>query len=198
MELEKLKSMVESLLFAVGEPLKISKIAKAAGAEKAEVENAIMALSAEYNSQKRGIVILQKGEEVQMGTAPENAEIVRKMVRSQMQEDLTPAALEVISIVAYRGPITRADIEAIRGVNSSYTLRNLLLRGLIDRRENPRDARSYVYEITFDFLKHLGLDNIKKLPDYEKLGADERVKFITGSVTYDKSLDNSPNEKELQ
>ena len=178
MDIKKLSSIIESLLFAGGEPISISRIAKIAETGVPDVENALMALSAEADAAGRGISIVRKGNEVQMATSPGNAPYVEKLVKSELQETLSPAALEVISIVAYRGPITRADIESIRGVNSSYTLRNLLLRGLVERKENPKDARSYIYRITFDFLNHLGLGEQKKLPDFENFQKDERISSI--------------------
>ena len=87
--------------------------------------------------------------------------------------------MEVVSIIAYRGPISKTEIESIRGVNCSYTLRNLLLRGLIERSDNPRDGRGYVYSITFEFLKKLGVEDVKKLPDHDILSKDERINSIT-------------------
>ncbi len=179
MEKDKLKSILESLLFVSGEPVMVSRLAKISGAPKAEIENAVMILSGEYESRERGLRIIKKGDEIQLASNPENASFAEQLVKGELQESLSPAASEVLSIIAYRGPITRAGIEAIRGVNCTYTLRNLLLRGLVDREENPKDARSYVYKITFDFLKHLGIDDIKKLPEYENLSNDSRIQSIT-------------------
>ncbi len=178
MEPDQLKSVIESLLFVSGEPLAVSRVAKIAGVHKAEAENAIMILSGEYEAQKRGLRIIKNGDKVQLVTDSGNAKFAEQLIKGELQEELTPASLEVLSIVAYRGPITRANIEAIRGVNCTYTLRNLLLRGLVDRGENPKDARSYIYKITFDFLKHLGIDDIKKLPEYENLSRDNRLDMI--------------------
>jgi segregation and condensation protein B len=179
-EIEKLKSIIESILFISGEPVKISKIAKIAGVPKLEVENALMMLQGEY-AQGRGMIILKKEDEVQMATSPENSEAVSNLVKSEIQEGLSKAALEILSIVAYRGPITRVDIEAIRGVNSSYTMRALLMRGLLERIENPKDNRSYLYKISFEFLKKLGLESVEKLPDWESLSKDARIESIINS-----------------
>lgn len=178
MEIEKLKSVLESVLFAVGEPVKVGKLVKISGASKPEVENALMLLSSEYSGGKRGILIIRKEDEVQLATNPENAQFVDQILKSELQESLSPAAVEVLSIIAYRGPLTRAEIEAVRGVNCSYTVRNLLLRGLIERIDNPKDSRSYLYRITFDFLKKMGLESVQKLPDYETLSQDERIVSI--------------------
>src|SRR4030042_2869575 len=135
MEQDKLKSIIESLLFISGEPAAVSRLAKIAGVPKAEVENAAMVLSGEYESQGRGLRIIKKGDEIQLASNPENAGFAEQLVKGELQESLSPAASEVLSIIAYRGPITRAGIEAIRGVNCTSTLRNLLLRGLVDREE---------------------------------------------------------------
>lgn len=176
MELEKLKSIIESVLFVSGEPVKISKIAKITGASKPEVENAIMALQADC--QNGGLAIIKKEDAVEMVTNPGNSEYVGELVKSEIQENLSQAALEVLAIVAYKGPITRADIEAIRGVNSSFTLRSLLLRGLLERIDNPKDNRGYLYKISFEFMKKLGIDDISKLPDWETLSKDGRIESI--------------------
>ena len=177
MDIEKLKSIIESILFISGESVKISRISKIAGAPKPEVENAIMALQNDYAI--RGLAIIKKEDMVEMATNSENSEFVSELVKSEIQEKLSQAALEVLSIVAYRSPITRADIEAIRGVNSSYTLRSLLMRGLIERIDNPSDNRGYLYKISFDFMKTLGIESIEKLPDWETLSKDARIESIT-------------------
>lgn len=178
MELENVKSIIESILFLSGEPLKLLKISKITGASKAETENAILSLQNDYAADKRGLIILKKEDEFQMATNPKNASFIDQLVKSEMQEALSRAALEVISIVAYRGPITRSEIEAIRGVNSSYTVRSLMLRGLMERIENPNDSRGYLYKISFDFLKKLGIDSVERLPEFETLSKDSRIDSI--------------------
>ena len=181
MDLDKLKSQIESILFISGEPVKISRIVKITGAHKPEIENAVMVLQGEYKTSGRGMTILTKEEEVQMATNPENAGIVDQLVKSEIQENLSKAALEVLSIVAYRGPMTRMEVEAIRGVNCSFTLRSLLMRGLVERIDNPKDSRGYLYKISFEFLKKLGVENVASLPDFETLSKDERIDSILGN-----------------
>lgn len=181
MDLEKIKSQIESILFLSGEAVKLSRITKITGAEKPEVENALLLLEGEYQAKNRGIVILRKEEEAQMATSPENAEILEQLVKSEIQENLSRAGLEVLAIVAYRGPINRLEIEAIRGVNCSFTLRSLMMRGLLERIENPKDSRGFLYKISFDFLKKMGLERIEQLPDFETLSKDERIESIIGN-----------------
>lgn len=169
---EKLKSILESILFVSGEPMKLLKLAKVADATEVEVETAISGLSEDY-TKGRGLRIVKIGDMIQLVTNPENAEFVAELVKGEIQENLSQAALEVLSIVAYRGPMTRAEIEAIRGVNCSFTLRALLIRGLLDRTESIKDNRRYLYSISLDFLKKLGIDSVEKLPDWEVLNKKE-------------------------
>lgn len=159
-----LKHKIESILFVTGEPVSEKKLAKALEISQGEVRQALEELRGDYNN--RGIVVLQKEDEWQFGTSPECAGLIEHLVKSEFTEELSRAALETLTIVAYRGPLTRHDLDFIRGVNSSFMLRNLLLRGLIERVENPKDARSYLYKISFDFLKHLGLARVEDLPHY--------------------------------
>lgn len=164
-----MKSIIESILFSTGEPISIERLAKTLNKKQNLVKEATEQLAEEYENKKRGLRIIRKGEKVQLVSNPENSKYIEKLVKDEVQEELTPAALETLAIVAYRGPISRAEIEEIRGVNSSYTLRNLLIRGLIDRKGHPEDSRAYIYQVSFNFLRKLGLKSIEELPDYNKL-----------------------------
>ena len=89
-----------------------------------------------------------------------------------MQKDLGKAALETLTIILYRAPVSKGELDYIRGVNSSFILRNLLVRGLVERSINPNDKRSFVYRPTFDLLSHLGIAKIEDLPEYESVGQE--------------------------
>lgn len=178
MEKNKLISVLESILFVNGEPIKKLKLAKILSVENEEMENALTELREKYANPQSGLVLIEKGEEIQIASDPENVAFVEKLMKNELQDSLSNAAMEVVSIIAYRGPISKNEIEAIRGVNCSYTLRNLLLRGLIERNDNPRDSRGFVYVISFEFLKKLGIDGVKKLPEYDILSVDERINSI--------------------
>ncbi len=174
-----LQSSLEALLFVSGEALSLTRLEKILGAPKDEIRVAGQALAVDYQSNAlRGLMILSDGESFLMATKPEHAPIVEALTKSELQENLSKAALEVLSIVAYRSPISRSEIDAIRGVNCSFTLRNLLLRDLISREGNPSDSRGYLYRPTFRFLESLGLGQISELPDFETLSQDERLKLI--------------------
>lgn len=179
MEIEKLKSIIESILFVSGEPVAISKIEKIVGTDL-PIQEALENLLADY-SKERGMVIIRKDDSIQLVSNPENASFLDELVKSEIQENLSKAALEVLSIVAYRGPIGRIDIEAIRGVNCSFTLRSLLMRGLLERIDNPKDSRGYLYKISFDFLRKLGLKEQGDLPDFETLSSDGRIDTVLGN-----------------
>ena len=174
---EKIKSAIESILFISGEPVKISRLAKIIKVKITEIEEAIKLLQADY-AQGRGVDIIKKGEAVQMVTSSDNSSIVEQVLKSEIQENLSQVSLEVLSIVAYRGPILRADIEAIRGVNCSFALRTLMLRGLLERVNDSENGRSYLYKISFELLKKLGINNVDKLPDWEKLSRDQRLENV--------------------
>lgn len=161
-----LKSAIESILFISGEPFEVSRLAKIMKNKPEAVREALTALEEEYAV--RGIRLSNLHDRWQFTTAPENAGVIEDLVKSEFSEELSKAALETLSVIAYKGPLTRAEIEYVRGVNSSFTIRNLMLRGLVERIDNPNDARSYLYRITLDFLHHLGLSKIEELPEWEE------------------------------
>jgi len=162
-----LAAILESILFAHGEPLDIQRLAVVTEKPAEEVLYALRELSGALRG--RGLVLIEKDGAWQLGSSPASARYVEKLVKSEFSEELSRAALETLAIIAYKGPLTRAEIEYIRGVNSSFTLQTLLMRGLAERRESPQDARSYLYRASFDFLKYLGLARIEDLPRYEEL-----------------------------
>lgn len=179
MENEKIKSIIESILFVSGEPIKIKKIAAVSKLSSEEIKNGIEGLKQDLVSANRGVRIFEKEDEIQLVTNSENAEYINDFLKNELEQGLTRASLETLAIVAYRGPLTRMEVEQIRGVNCSFALRYLLLRGLIDRVENPNDSRSWHYKISFDFLKKLNFARIEDLPRYEELKKEtEKVKPV--------------------
>lgn len=170
MDENKFKSRLESLLFVSGKPVKFIKLAGILKIEKkSKVVDLLNIINDEYKESSRGLRIVLKSDSAQLVSAPENAGYVQKLVTSELQAELSKAALETLSIITYRGPIARSEMEMIRGVNCIYILRSLLIRGLITKKSSSQDARLSVYEVSMDFLKHLGVSNVKELPDYEDL-----------------------------
>lgn len=170
------KSAIESLLFTAGHPVAIKKLTEVLSPferspegrdiSENETDNILKELAADYVKNDSGLRLVFLDNKVQLVAAPESEEAVKKLIKSDFEEDLSQAALETLAIVAYRGPISRAMIENLRGVNCSFILQSLAIRGLIEKKNNPEDGRSYIYNITFDFLKHLGLNKLEELPNY--------------------------------
>ena len=185
-------AVVESLLFVSGEPIALGRLAKILNISEDEILALVEILTEKYSADAQcGLQIIIKDGHVELATKPENASFVEALTKSALQENLSKTALEVLSIIAYRAPITRAEIESIRGVNCSFTLRNLLLRDLIEREGNPTDARGYVYLPTFRFLESLGLQRISELPDYVTLSQDERLKILLTEDSSEKVNEHS-------
>lgn len=172
-----LLSKIESILFVASKPLALKTIAKAVGSSSAEVEEAIDVLSSKYNTDASGIHILREGKEVQMATNSDNADVIDGFIKDEVSGELTKAQLETLTVIAYRGPITRPELEQIRGVNCALILRNLLLRGLIEQKENKNKITS-VYVLSFGALGQLGITATTELPDYENLHKHDNIEQI--------------------
>lgn len=159
---------LEALLFIHGEPLTFNKIEKILAVDGKTLEEILTELEKSLAGENRGLTILRDHEKIQLVTKPEWSVIAEEFVKNELSEDLSPASLEVVSIITYFGPIPRSRLEHIRGVNSSFTLRSLLLRGLIERFPDPAHRHIYLYQPTFELLRYLGLGKKEDLPDYEK------------------------------
>lgn len=164
-----LKHTLEAVLFVAGDPVPIAELARTLGKSEEDVRNALDELSREYESRAAGLRVAESPEGVQLVTAPDASGVVEAFTKAGMRERLTSAAAEALAIIAYRGPISRAGIEAIRGVNSVFTLRLLTLRGLVTRKPHPSDPRRFVYELSAEFLRRLGVTRVEELPDYADL-----------------------------
>jgi segregation and condensation protein B len=162
-----LERKIEAILFIAGEPIEFKKLAELLEVSLEDLKNSLEKMENEYKN-NRGLSLIVFEDKVQLTTAKDLSQIVEKFLQKVLKEDLTPAAVETLSIIAYKGPISRAEIDNIRGVNSSYILRNLLIRGLIERDIDAHRANAFIYKISFDFLKKMGLSKIDELPEYEK------------------------------
>jgi len=171
-----LKQKIESLLFISTKPLTEKDLEKMTGTGVDGIEKALSELMERYNQDESGLRILEnkkvKQKEYQMTTSPEVRPAVEKFVKEEVTGELTRASLETLTIIAYRGPVTRPEMEQIRGVNCSQILRNLLIKGLVEMEEKNKEP---YYSISVDFLKYLGVSNIQELPDYDKLHQHESL-----------------------
>ncbi len=161
-------SKLEALLFIYGEPMDVKKLAKILGIKEVEINEGLSALEQELQREERGLALVQDKGTVQLVTKPAFAKLLEDITKQEFTESLTPAGLETLSIIAYAGPISRADIEYIRGVNSSFIVRTLLMRGLVERSVDPKRSNTYLYSTSFELLRHLGLSKNSDLPDYSK------------------------------
>jgi segregation and condensation protein B len=173
----KTKLQIESLLFISGRPMSVNKLSEILKKDKNEVTTAAEELMQDYDAGERGVRIQKVGASYQMATDPGNTGLVKDFVKAEQTGELTKPSLETLTIVAYRGPITKAELEQVRGVNCSLIIRNLLIKGLIDQVED-KDKMATVYTITFDFLRFLGLNKVEELPEYTKLNSDENLKKL--------------------
>jgi segregation and condensation protein B len=175
--MDNLTSKIEALLFLSGRPMSAREISDLTKEEVKAVEEAGEKLITGYKEKNGGIQIIKNGASFQMVTAPENASLAQEFVKDETTGELSRPSLETLTIIAYRGPVSKIDLDRIRGINCSLILRNLLQRGLIDCREDKKKDLCY-YTVTFDFLRFLGLNEIKELPDYEKLSQDDTIDRI--------------------
>lgn len=165
-----LLAKIEALLFVASEPASIEQLAQALDVSGAAVEEALQALAARY--QERGLRVQRTHGQVQFVTAPEAAECVQHFLGLDASTRLSSAALEALALVAYRQPITRAQVEATRGVNCDGVLRTLLSHGLIAPLGRLDQAgRPIIYGTTFQFLQYFGLADLSQLPSLETLAS---------------------------
>lgn len=163
-----LKSQLESLLFVALKPLSVRDLAAAVSAKVKEAEEALAELEADYRASGRGLAIIKNDGRYQLATAAENAALIREFLKDETSGELSQPSLETLTIIAYRGPIAKLELEKIRGVNCSLILRNLLLRGLVEEKSFKDKEDSY-YTVTPEFIRFLGLSSPEDLPDYGKL-----------------------------
>lgn len=157
---------IEGLLFFSVEPLEYKEIGKLLKAKESEVREAVAVLK-ERNT-FRGVVLLEKENTVTLGTHPELSGVLEDIRKEELNKELTRASLETLSIILYKNGAARSEIDYIRGVNSSFILRNLMIRGLIEKKVHPSDSRKILYMPTFDAQNYLGVTAIKDIPEFEK------------------------------
>ena len=203
-----LDAKIEGLLFWKGEPVRVKKLSQILNAPENEILSSLQILKQKLDG--RGVILVFKDDEVMLGTTPEISAVIETLTREELVKDLGKAGLETISIILYKGPISRAEIDYIRGVQSNFILRNLLVRGLIEKIAKPEDQRSYLYKPTFELLSYLGLSKIEDVPEYENTrkefeainkedsDGDEIVKNLSNDVLDDsnQNIENTDNEHE--
>lgn len=159
-----LEQKIEALLFYKNEPMEIKKLGKLLNEDEEEVRKALKNLSASFSG--RGICLIMTPDEVSLATAPETKDLLGVVAKDEMSREIGKAGLETLSIILYNDGVSRRDIDYIRGVNSTFILRNLAIRGLIEREQDPKDQRVFKYKASLALLAHLGLKTIEELPEF--------------------------------
>jgi segregation and condensation protein B len=159
-----LSAQLEAVLFASGEPQTKKRLATLLEVSPDELAEAVHTLTATLTD--RGLALIETADEIELRTAPDAHDLVKKLRESELSRDLGKASLETLAMILYRGNATRSEIDWVRGVNSGAALRSLTLRGLIERTEDAADKRRARYQPTVDALAHLGVSRKEELPRY--------------------------------
>lgn len=164
-----MKAVIEGLLFVSGEEgLTLSELINITEIEKDELKEILKALYNDYEKEDRGIKLEYLGNHFKLTTKQEHKEYYKKLITEEENSSLSQSALETLAIIAYNEPITRVDVDEIRGVNSSYVVRKLLLKGLIeDVGRSDKPGKPILYGVTSKFLDYFGLGTIDELPKLE-------------------------------
>jgi len=160
-----LEAEIEAVLFYKTEPYAFGALAAFFGVSETEVREACARLQS--SRAQSGIRVTMTDREVELTTPPEMSERIESLRKDELSKDIGKAGAETLSVILYRGPLTRAEVDRIRGVNSTFIIRNLLVRGLIEKRDNPKDSRSLLYAATPELMRHLGIGKREELPDFE-------------------------------
>ncbi|HUD02559.1 MAG TPA: SMC-Scp complex subunit ScpB [Candidatus Paceibacterota bacterium] len=182
----KIAAHIEALLFALGRPVSKQKIAKKLQISEEEIRAALLIFAARDTG---GITLIDDGTTLELRTGAETAELVEQIQKEEYARDIGKAGLEALAAILYRGPLTRAEVDFIRGVNSTQTLRTLTMRGLVRKIPNPKDERSFLYEPTTEAFAELGIHSKTELPDY----AATRAKLEQLEAAYRAKEDEAPH-----
>ena len=165
MDIPELAHVIEAILFVAGEPVNVREIQRALDVTEDETRQAIDALDSDYSFHRRGITLKRFGEHIQLSTRAEYAPYVERLLQPIQKQSLSQSALETLAIVAYRQPVTKLEMEAVRGVKCDYSVQSLVNKGLIEE-VGRKEAlgRPILYGTTDKFLSHFGLSSLDDLP----------------------------------
>ena len=188
MDTNELAHVIEAILFVAGEPVNVKDVQRALDVTEDETRRAIDALDSDYSFHRRGITLKRFGEHIQLSTRAEYAPYVERLLQPIQKQSLSQSALETLAIVAYRQPVTRGVIEQIRGVDSAYTLTNLLEKGILEecgRLDVP--GRPILYRTSEAFLRIFGLSSLRDLPPLPEEMTDAQLTMFSDA-------EEEPNE----
>ena len=183
MDIHSLKSALEAVLFASGDPVPTARLSLVFGVPEEDIIEMADTLAEEYESGSRGIRLLHLGKSLQLCSAPEYAKLISKVIEHRAAPRLSASAVEALAIIAYFQPVTRAYVEQVRGVDSSYTVASLAEKGLIEpagRLEAP--GRPTLYKTTEAFLRVMGIESLKELPALPDMSGADGVEKLQDAV----------------
>ena len=187
-----LKSAMEAILFASGEPVPAQRIAVVTDSDEEAVLEAGQELAEEYEAGKRGIRLVRLNDSLQLHSAPEHAAAITRALEQRRAPKLSPASLEVLAIVAYFQPVTRAYIEQMRGVDSSYTVGVLAERGMIEPCGHLEAVgRPTLYKTTDLFLRTMGVSSLDQLPPLPEMAGSDAARQLQEKVEALKAAEES-------
>lgn len=192
MEIVEIERAVEAILFATGDPVELSRIAEILDVDEPSLERIITNLRDYYDFEQRGVRIVKLDNSYQMCSAPQYGEYIRKALETKKAPRLSPPLLEVLSVIAYRQPVTRAYVEQVRGVDCSYSITSLTEKGLI--RESGRldvPGKPILYRTTKDFLRVFGLESLNDLPELPEFSDTE-----DGQMTFSEAEHEAEHQPE--
>lgn len=181
-----LQHKIEAILLFKNEPVTHKELASYLDVSLADIKSGVEHLEEHYKD--RGMVVVTDGESVTLGTHKDASGLIEQMQKEELSRELGRAGLETLAIVAYKGPVSRREIDHIRGVNSGFILRNLLIRGLVERTELAGE-RSYSYKPTLELLRYLGVTKREELPEYAT-AFKKLIEFAKNQDMGDTSTDN--------
>jgi len=162
-----IEQKIEAILFWRGEPMTRKKLSEILEVGQNEINEGIEKLK--ENLVNRGIVLVEKENELTLGTNPEISELIEKLQKEELNKELSKASLETLSILLYKNGTTRAEIDYIRGVNSSFILRALSVRGLVEKSVDTNDSRRFIYKPSLNLLSFMGIKSIEELPEFNDI-----------------------------
>lgn len=183
-----LDSQIEAILFFKGEPVTKTVLSKLTNTSVDEVNEAVRTLSEKLSN--RGIVLVEASEGLMLGTAPSISPLIEAIAKEELSRDLGKAGLETLAIVAYKGSASKREIDYIRGVNSGFILRNLLIRGLV-KREESKGERGFIYSPTIELLSYMGVTKPEDMPEFEVMKKELEDFFVR---TDEESTEQTQNE----
>ena len=190
MEIEKMQSIIESMLFAAGRAVSVDEIQIALELPKGDIEKIIIQMQEEYKNEKRGIELVKVNENYQLCSKKENYEYIYQIIDKRNKPKLSNAALETLAIIAYNPKISRAEIEAIRGVNVDGTMYKLLEYGLIEESGKlDLPGRPMSYRTTDEFLKLFGYGSLNDLPELPRYKMDENHQIVIDELVEEESVE---------